>query len=351
MINVRTLRLDDRIRGAKYSIEIGSTPRIGWNDRVLCGKTGSLQLYQSTAWADRLLELFGDEPVYLAICRDEEPILFLVGFKQGRRPAVGTGLRRLRAVVRNLLPAGQSFSWYGEPVATDSADADAYRLLGDSISMHLREKGLRLTGGQWPVRYADSLPSHWQSRRWATLKVDLSPDTTTILSRFKPAARKEIRKAEARGIEVRMVRNEEELRIYGDEAVRCAARYGKTNVSTRDFLSMWKHFRRPGFVFETFSASIDGKFLAGLSIWGTRATVGELGSFQTQYAHDQKLSGPDLIKWRALEWAKDAGIATFDLAGINPCPKNPKEENIRRFKEKWGGQYEEYLMVQCGRQR
>ena len=326
-------------------VEIGEQPPPGWNERVLASTSGSLQFYHSTHWADRLAELLGDVPVYASVYGGNEPVVMLLCFEEAAWRRTGSGLRALAAAVRRLLPPRRTFRWYGEPLLVGPADAAAYRLLADALSARLRESRRRLSAGQWPLALESTLPEDWQRRRWATLKVNLEQPLDVIRAGCRSAARKEVRKAEARGIEVRRVETLAELREYGDEAVRCAARYGKTNVSTADYLSLWRHCRRNGFIFETFTAYHERQFVAGLSVWGTPQAVAEFGSFQSAYAYQQKLSGPDLLKWRVIDWAKGQGVRVFDLSGVNPDPQTQKERDIRRFKEKWGGVLEEYLVV------
>lgn len=311
----------------------------------MTGMTGSLHLYHSTPWAARIVEVLGDTPWYVSVYRGDDLRLMLLGFREARRRAQGRGIRRLVRMVRIGLRRSRGFRWYGQPVVVGGDEEEAFRFLGEALGAELRERRLRLVGGEWPLELEGALPSQWQRRRWATLKVDLTADLDTIRSRLKPAARKEIRKADEKGVEVRRIGTLEELEAYAREASACTARYGKGNVSLEDIRGTWKHLRGDGLCFETFAAWHGDHFLAGLSVWGSQQGVGELASYQSEYSFTQKLSGPDLIKWHVILWAKTEGIRFFDLAGVNPAPATDKEANIRRFKEKWGGRPEGYLIL------
>lgn len=332
-----------------FTLSIELRPLDCWNELVYAGSTESLHLYHSTQWANRLQRLLGDTPWYVTVRRNGVAVLMVLAFEEARRRTRGVGIRRLVSFIRNQLNRRQGCRWYGQPVAVGVAGAEAFDFLAVSLGEHLRMRGWRLAGGEWPLEFETAIPPGWQSRKWATLRVDLTPDLPTILDRFKPAARKEIRKAETKSIEVRQIATIPELIAYAKEAVICAARYGRTDVSIEDFISMWDNLRTENTFFETFAAWHEGHFVAGLSIWGTRHCVGELGSFQSAYAFDRKLSGPDLIKWHVIRWAKSQGIGALDLAGINPAPATSKEENIRRFKEKWGGRFYEYVVLEARR--
>ncbi len=196
--------------------------------------------------------------------------------------------------------------------------------------------------GRWPGR--KPCPRSWRTRRWATLKLDLRPGPEALREGFKPAARKAIARAERDGITVRRIESLEELERYYRFAEDCSRRYGKRLYGFRDFSTIWELIRPVG-VFETFAAEHRGETIAGLSVWGCGKSIGELGSFQSERSFREKLYGPDLVKWELIRWACAAGLESYDLAGINPQPASEKESGIRRFKEKWGGAWEEYLLV------
>lgn len=332
-------------RATHLRFAVQTKPPNNWNELALRAQTESLQLYHTTPWADRLRGLLGDTPVFLTVADGENVVLMAIVFIEAKRPAAGSGLRRLKSVVRNRLAAGRRIRWYGQPLVIGDAEPDVLRSFAAGLFAWARANGLRLAGGEWPVSAEPILPTQWTARRWATLRVALDADVETLRRRLKPAARKAIRKAETAGVVVQRVATDSELAEYVRHAVVWAERYGRTDITLDDFRSLWTHFRQPGFFFETFAARHDGELVAGLSIWGTMESVGEIGSFQSQRCFEEKLSAPDLIKWSVIEWAREVGVPIFDLAGINPSPTTPKEENIRRFKEKWGGVLHEYLIL------
>lgn len=216
--------------------------------------------------------------------------------------------------------------------------------MAEAIDHFTAGNRLALGGGVWPLEFASMAPPGWCLRPWATLVVDTASDRDVIEARLKRSARKAIRKAERDGLSVRRIESLRQLQEYYRFAAQCARRYRKRMYGFRDFESMWQDIRPSG-VFETFVAEKDGEMLAGLSIWGFASSAGELGSFQSERSYQEKLYGPDLVKWHAICWAHGAGLRRFDLAGVNPSPTSRKEAQIRQFKEKWGGEYIEYLTV------
>jgi lipid II:glycine glycyltransferase (peptidoglycan interpeptide bridge formation enzyme) len=70
--------------------------------------------------------------------------------------------------------------------------------------------------------------------------------------------------------------------------------------------------------------------------------VTEMSVVRSDYAVEKNLYPGDAIKWAIIKWGHGQGFRTYDLAGVNPNPETPKEQGIRQFKEKWGGEYVEY---------
>jgi lipid II:glycine glycyltransferase (peptidoglycan interpeptide bridge formation enzyme) len=193
-----------------------------------------------------------------------------------------------------------------------------------------------------------SIPENWVKKKWGTYIVDLRQDVDSLWNNLKKSARKAIRTAREDGITVRRMRSLDELRAYYDFVRRCSPRYGKEAYGFADWERLWRLFRPTG-VFETFLAEKSDKPLAGLSVWGYGGNISEFGSYQSEESFREKLYGNDLIKWEVISWGVRNGQRTFDLAGVNPEPQSPKEQGIRQFKEKWGGRYQEYVVVSWNR--
>jgi hypothetical protein len=238
--------------------------------------------------------------------------------------------------------------WYGQPVLSAALPACDEGKALESLARTLNELRhtlrLGISAGQWPLDQAAALPQGWAMRTWGTFRVDLRPGADVLFEKFKQSARKGIRRAVRDNIVVRKINTLDQLREYYIFVEECSKRYGKHVYGFDDFGTMWKYLRTVG-IFETFVAEHDGKMIAGLSVWGSNGKFCEIGSFQSQDAYERKLFGPDLLKWTIIQWACEQGHISFDLGGVNPKPVDEKELNIRRFKEKWGGEYSEHLIV------
>ena len=326
------------------SIRIDEAPPGGWDELIMSGEARPVHLYHSTSWALRMHDLFRLQPYYVSVLSSGVPLLCLLGLAGYYRP-VGHGAR---ALVRRFLDSVPfrplDFRWYGEPIHLAGASADAYSFLASYLESFLKTKRFKLHSGEWPIDQAGSLPSAWNVRTWATLKIDLSKPLDSVFATFRSSARKELRKARDAGVSVRRVESIDELREYYDCASRWSRRYGKMLYGFEDFASLWRRLRGWG-VYESFVAYHAGAPIAGLSICGDRRAVVETGSFQSEESYLMKLGGPDMLKWEAIQWTHSQGIPVFDLAGVSPRPIAAKEIGIRRFKEKWSSAEHLYCIV------
>lgn len=321
-----------------------------WNTRLLSGKTESLYLYHSTYWADRLSILLGYKPVYFSVYKNNALSLMLVGFIQpffekNKQKNIKKSLLVTLQSLRSVIHGVRGFVWYGQPIYFQEGNQDAYTFLAKSLDNFFQQKKVRLTYGEWPMYNGLALPRQWETKTWATLKIDLTCELDEIFLSLKSSARKEIQKAKKRGVIVERIRNTNQLIEYYCFAETCAKRYKKTLIGPADYLTMWEYFRGWG-CFETFVAYYDSEIVGGLSIWGDSYGVMEIGSFQSEKSYSEKLGSSDAVKWEAICWAKSVGAKFFDLAGVNPHPANEKEKGIRSFKEKWSDHEVRYLVLQ-----
>jgi len=177
---------------------------------------------------------------------------------------------------------------------------------------------------------------------WASYLLDLNKTEDELFSNTKHSARKCIKKCHRMGIKVEKIKNIEELK----------------NIFWKYRSKFEKEFKRPVRVFSPvaweedknkryhyfITKSSDNRILAVLGMYIFNGIATEIASSISLYAYQKKIPAQDLLHWEMILAAKRLGCRIFDLAGINPNPKDSKEEGIRRFKEKWGGRYTEYYV-------
>ena len=108
---------------------------------------------------------------------------------------------------------------------------------------------------------------------------------------------------------------------------------------------VWNVLHEQG-IAEIFLAFSNGTLLSGLGIWRFNDRLYEFGSNQSPESVAKKLYGNDAIKWEVMRWGRDHGAVSYDLMGCAPPGSgNLKEENIARFKKKWGGRFVPYVLL------
>ena len=173
---------------------------------------------------------------------------------------------------------------------------------------------------------------------WSTLLVDLTQDEESLWQNLNRAARKSINKCIRQGIEVRKVRDFEDFRA-AFLTPYTTAQEGEARSSSifrvmfdEDVDQRYAYF---------IALDAEGETLATLGVHSFGGVAKEIASSLSPRAREAAIPAQDILHWHVLKWAKEQGSNTFDLAGVAPNPTDPKEEGIRRFKEKWGGRYVE----------
>lgn len=328
-----------------FTLKICDSIDSSWDQQLLLGKTESLYLYHSTHWAARLTELLNYKPLYFSVYEGNKLRLMLLGFIEPFSIfGINKGRKLMIKKIAKLSFGYGNFFWYGQPIYFEECSGSEYSFLTHKLNEFIKKEKFYLSCGEWPLSKVSFLPRGWCKKLWTTFKVDLTGSLDIVFKSFKAAARKEINKAARNGIIVKKIHDLEGLKTYYNFAVECAKRYNKRSWGFEDYSTMWKHLRGWGY-FETFVAMHNNKMMAGLSVWGDKYNLMEIGSFQSEECFTSKLGCCDALKWEAIQWAKSVNCVSFDLAGVNPLPKTKKEKGIRQFKAKWSNSEYKYLML------
>jgi hypothetical protein len=187
----------------------------------------------------------------------------------------------------------------------------------------------------WSSDYENVLiKSGFQRQEWKTLILDLTATEGDLLKSFDHSARKGIKKAESLGVRVEKCRSFEDF--YDTYLIPY---FSLTNRPLRN-----KEFYQKGWeigtedVYSYWVAQTESREPLGfLGTYRYDGVATEIMSALTPLAFEKKIPVQDLLHWEIMKFHKEAGDQFFDLAGYNPNPISEKEKNIRKFKEKWGG--------------
>ncbi|MBI4349030.1 MAG: peptidoglycan bridge formation glycyltransferase FemA/FemB family protein [Elusimicrobia bacterium] len=330
-------------------IEFATSSPPSWDQdvRELPGAT----LFQTSAWAHFATSYLRDDPRFVRVIAEGRPRAWLVAVRRSPfhprlldlpfAAALGAIARRLSptiAIVRGPLFSPQAHA------ADIAAMADVLSELAATFGPVDCTLPLHGPGLPHPIFLEQVERRGWCHGREATFLVDLDRSEDAIWRDLKPSARKDVKRAERYGVTVRRVTDRSELESFWRLLCGARQRIGLQTYSIANLNEMWDCLT-PGADFELIVAEHAGELVATLGIWTFGHAAIEFSSAQSDRAVRERLYASDLVKWFALRRARSAGASYFDLAGVAPRPRTPKEVGIRQFKEKWGGTLVEAPLV------
>jgi len=311
------------------SIEIDTEPDSNWNKRLLNSGLGNI--YQTK---ERAL-LLSVEPV---------PSCFLK-FIDGKGNVIGQLLTFIRSrfrgqglrkkVLKKTLGLKKSVCiWsYGPVIFDKDFDSEIYTSLKD----FLRSKNFIVDGWTHPLHPGNPmvLQKYFQIKKWGTLIIDLQKPKDELYQNIeKHSGRKNIERAIKRGVTIEKL-TEETLTEYYNLINEMKAESAREKSDFKYMLYRWKIFKPLGY--SGFLARKEGKPIGGLIFSYMNGHIIEIGVARSKEDTKNHLYSQDLIKWKIIEWGINNGMKYYDLTGFNPEPISKKEEEIFKYKKKWGG--------------
>jgi len=188
-------------------------------------------------------------------------------------------------------------------------------------------------------------PSHVRTDDVATVLIDLSLDTQTIMHNMKKRVRKGIRKATEKGVVVRQG-DANDIGLFYHIFCQTSQRGGFGIHDETYYREIWQHFAPHGHA-QLFFAECEGETVSTVFIIGYADTAyaryggwdGRYGNYEPNY----------LMRWVAVQWAKAQGYRWYDFMGIDqaiarailndqPIPDLADQEGYSFFKLGFGGQ-------------
>ncbi len=214
-----------------------------------------------------------------------------------------------------------------------------YRLLGRK----LLELGGHFTGSIHPLDDQKTTFDDLRIKKyyWGTFIIDLTLDKEKLwLMLDKKSARKNVERAKERGITITKMESSSDLKVYQELLKGTKSMLNLPDLNFADASEEWEYFRNMGQIgFLAWKGEIP---LAGISISTFNNYINEWGVARSEYDAENKFYSQDLLKWHIIEWGSENGFNYYDLSGVNPNPKDKKEEGIYLYKKKWGGTFMNY---------
>ncbi len=165
--------------------------------------------------------------------------------------------------------------------------------------------------------------------------IDLASSPESILSRFSKSARREVRRAERQGIEVRAVASETAARLFFGSLARLARRRGLPVIGEAEWQSGWPELYVDPTIGTILGAWKGDIFLGGLRIYRSAHTAH--GRHFTTETEALKALGnlrlAPLLWWSGMAWAHARGCRQFDVEGWSPSlPPDDRLHGIYKYK-------------------
>lgn len=172
-------------------------------------------------------------------------------------------------------------------------------------------------------------------QEWQTILINLEEDEEQLFKNFAHAARKSIRKAIDHKVQVIHCATFEQY--YTQYLTPYMAVQGKSVIDRDTHAKSWDLDKEQVYNY-WIARDQDSNVLGFLGSYRYGGVATEIMSALTPHAFAQKIPAQDILHHEVIKFHKSLGDKYFDLAGFNPNPISAKEINIRRFKEKWGGE-------------
>lgn len=323
----------------EFEVEITYSPPPYWND-LLFQAEKETNICQSIYWAKVLKRLEKAKPYFITVKAKDGEIYGLC--LMVKRPSKKQGR------LKNLL-------WYLECI-------DGPVILEDIYAKEVTEillKNILKLANLLTLNVTIS-PSHnskhvlneelasiyrrlgFSAGKWGTYLVNLTKSEDESFSNLKHSARKCIKKCRKMDVKVEKIKNIEEFRdIYWDSYAKFEEEFKRP---VRPFSPITWEENKDNLYHYFVAGDSDNRILAVLGMYVFNGVATEIASSMSRHAYEMKIPAQDLLHWEMMLEAKRLGCSIFDLAGVNPDPKDSKEAGIRCFKEKWGGKYTEYYI-------
>jgi peptidoglycan pentaglycine glycine transferase (the first glycine) len=314
--------------------------------RCYCARDLSLRVLAS--WQDFNLTVpwahFRQDPVWAPIESDPPPqdvrrALYFWAERDGQVCLTAVGVRRRLPLTRRVFLEFQKGPTFGDEAAFDAWLAWIKTSLGDDIAR------LRVSPAAPMEAGGDDLETLLERRGfsrhrtyggWATLLVDITRSDDELLSGFRSATRRSIRKSQRLGIDVREEDSPEGWAALTALEEDLARRADIQATDARKIALISSRWLRSGAGGTILAARHQGEPLAAALVVVHRGTA-HIPLIPSSRRH-RDVPASHLLVWEAMLWARRHGCHTFDFSGYSLVAE-PGDQlwGINQFKRGFAG--------------
>ena len=320
------------------SIEVHDKPDSNWNTRLIEAGIGTIN---QTKERGINFERNGQTPHFLHFLDNKGTIvgqlLYSTSSRLEKKGIKNKFLKKVPGLEKTV------YFWiYGPIIFTPELYSDIHSAFGK----FLKSKNNRIYGTTSPLLANDEqiLKKNYSVKEWSTYLIDLTKTKDDLYKNIhKHSGRKNIERSIRRGVEIEEI-NEKSLEDYQTIRNEFKESMGEPKMDFQQALAWWKLMKPLGYT--GFLARKEGKPVGGLLFSYFNKVIVEAGVARSKEDFSENLYSQDLIKWKIIEWGVENNMKYYDLAGYNPHPVDEKEEGIKKYKAKWGGEQRTYWIIQ-----
>ena len=311
-------------------LEISKKPVLLWDQRIKNSEFGTFM--HTTYRSNQLFKHKSYSPLFLYFKSNDD----IVG--QHLIYVVKRGSSPLKKFLGKFL--SPYYHWHQSPLVFDKI------FTGEIISSFLNFlKGKNFLGFDNPlIDYYLDLPH----TKIQTVIIELKDTFEKTISQRDPnSTQKHIaiaaheRKPTKKNVTSRMVKTENEIKIYYD---MIQEHRNHLNLKTQNFESFCDKINNlnkhnTGGALLAFHNDVP---VSGIMYNHYNGWIHNLGVANTQYSFDNKLSSLDYLRCTLISLGIEHNSKYFDLGGLHINPKTKKELGINHSQTKWGGKIVEY---------
>jgi len=317
--------------------EIQNKPDPDWNLRLLKSKTGTI--YQTKEYAQYVVLQLKLKPIFVKFVQNEEIIAQLLVFQsfKGRRKLAryfGRGIvYSISSQVSVALP--KYINWnYGPAIFKTEFTNEILEEFGNLLISWNK----KFDGSVHPLNYDYDFPKkfNFKQNNLGTFIIDLSQGLEKILGNTdKKSVKKNIERAEERGVTVTELNLEKNVDIYYELLNKHRENSNLISYSRQDIVNgfnMLKSVGQKGLI-----AWHNGNPIGGIVFSSFNNYINEWGIARSKIDTELKLYSLDLLRWKIIEWGVKNNSTYYDLTGVKIENQSSKDESLFRNKSKWGG--------------
>ncbi|WP_299290884.1 GNAT family N-acetyltransferase [Nitrosopumilus sp.] len=326
-----------------FKAEIFDDSNKKWN--TLLEKSQESTVYQIAEWAKIYEEVYDSIPIFIVVKNSGEEIVGQLCVLIHKN-LFWDDSNAITKIIASKMKLRTTLSWFYGPIIHDKSNQNEiiHEILKKIDEIAIENKVTIIRGSTSPMNQNISIKLFeklgYKIENWATYVSNLKTSNEIFYNSLNKKTRYDVRKSEKIGLEFEISENVSSSMEFSKLKAEAREREGRKSDINKKFVdARWKNLNENGY----------GKlFIAknnGISVGGVYCLIFNDNIIQHSVVNSVKkdLEAGSFLTWNIIKWGIENELNTFDVAGVNPNPKNDKEKQIDFYKSKWGGEKLKYF--------